>query len=321
MMQTQILDIETQDMGQKKEDDQDQLMSPSENLVMTQEGALKEQGPDGLNMSAMKENGDKQLVLTPRRVSGREKKSISYNKLHTGAADSDDEDMEGKENALGGSMSKDKFRKDMKPKLTLQEITKKVRTLFDFMKSHPHAALFNQNLSPDHPIYDEVKSNFLILNLIVLNFSLQGHYKNTDEIADDFRKMVLTRTKMSIIQGSPEESDQIQQFHQAFEEQFKELGLEGLSLTKQPDSSTIANKTGKVDQQPQQKLAANLKRPTIPAKPKPNVTKPQKPGGINAPAPVAATGPVRIHTDPQQRAMTQEEKAELRQNIQKITQE
>ena len=174
-------------------------MSPSENLVMTQEGALKEQGPDGLNMSAMKENGDKQLVLTPRRVSGREKKSISYNKLHTGAADSDDEDMEGKENALGGSMSKDKFRKDMKPKLTLQEITKKVRTLFDFMKSHPHAALFNQNLSPDHPIYDEVKSNFLILNLIVLNFSLQGHYKNTDEIADDFRKMVLTRTKMSII--------------------------------------------------------------------------------------------------------------------------
>ena len=85
----------------------------------------------------------------------------------------------------------------------------------------------------DSPIYDEVKSNFLILNLIVLNFSLQGHYKNTDEIADDFRKMVLTRTKMNAIQGSPEEAEQIQQFHQAFEEQFKELGLEGLSLTKQ----------------------------------------------------------------------------------------
>ena len=180
-------------------------MSPSDNVMA--EGTLKDQGPEDLNMSLIKEmGGDKSLVLTPRRVSGREKKSISYNKLHTGAADSDDEDIEGKENALGGSLSKDKLRKEQKQKLTLQEITNKVRTLFDIMKSHPHAVLFNQNLNLNHPLYDEVKSNFIILNVIVLNFSLQGHYKNTDEIADDFRKMVLIRTKMNVISGSSEES-------------------------------------------------------------------------------------------------------------------
>ena len=249
-------------------------MSPTENVIV--EGTLKESGPEALNMSAIKDNGmgEKSLVLTPRRVSGREKKSISYNKLHTGAADSDDEDLSAKENALGGSMSKGKLGRDQRQKLPLQEITKKVKTLFDNMKNHPHAGLFNQNLSAQHPIYDEIKSNFIILNLIVLNFSLSGHYKNTDEIADDFRKMIITRTKMNAFQaGSSRESEHIQQFHTYFEDQFKELGLEGLSLTKQPDSAPLVTKNGKVEQKPQQKIAPQ-KKPVIADKPKPNQSKP-----------------------------------------------
>lgn len=100
-------------------------MSPTANTMHMEGSALKDLGPEGLNMSAIKENGmNDKLMLTPRRVSGREKKNISYKTLHTGAADSDDEDML-KDNAHGGSMSKDKF-KNQRQKLTLQEIKKKV---------------------------------------------------------------------------------------------------------------------------------------------------------------------------------------------------
>ena len=92
----------------KIQPNEDIIMSPTANTMLMEGSALKDLGPEGLNMSAIKENGmndPNKLMLTPRRVSGREKKNISYKTLHTGAADSDDEDMM-KDNALGGSMSK-----------------------------------------------------------------------------------------------------------------------------------------------------------------------------------------------------------------------
>ena len=160
------------------------------------------------------------LSPTPRK-SERERKNISYDKLNRGSAVSEEEDLEMKELKL----------KNLK-RATFLETQKKVQDLFESMKKHEHASIFNQPLQSTHPLYNEVRSNYTILSMLELHFKIGDKYKNTNELAADFRSMIMTKLKMAM-QGDGNDHQHIQDFYDKFETEFQ--GLENLSLVKAPE--------------------------------------------------------------------------------------
>ena len=69
------------------------------------------------------------------------------------------------------------------------------------MKNHPFAALFNESLDKNNPLYEQIKGDFKILRVIELNFSIDGQYKTTDEIANDYRKLIVNKTRLTSVKG------------------------------------------------------------------------------------------------------------------------
>jgi hypothetical protein len=43
---------------------------------------------------------------------------------------------------------------------------RRVQELFDRLKQHPHAAIFNQPLEPNHVLYEDLKSNYTMLMML-----------------------------------------------------------------------------------------------------------------------------------------------------------
>lgn len=50
-------------------------------------------------------------------------------------------------------------------------------------------------------MYDEVKSEYTTLSMLELQFKIGNHFKNTDDIANKFRTMIMTKLKMAIRGG------------------------------------------------------------------------------------------------------------------------
>lgn len=135
------------------------------------------------------------LSPTPRK-SERERKNISYDKLNKGAANSDEEDLDQRD--LPGKGNKKKI-------VWADSVIKKVTELFETMKTHEHSHLFNQPLDTKHPMYDEMRANYMTLSMLDLHFKIGDKYKTTDEIANDFRSMIMAKMKMSMQGGDPVE--------------------------------------------------------------------------------------------------------------------
>jgi hypothetical protein len=83
------------------------------------------------------------------------------------------------------------------------EIQKKMGDVFETMKKEPSAHLFNQPLNTNHPMYEEVKGNYMTLTMLDLHFKIGNKYKNTDDLATDFRNMIMNKMKMSMQGGDP----------------------------------------------------------------------------------------------------------------------
>jgi 5-hydroxyisourate hydrolase-like protein (transthyretin family) len=99
--------------------------------------------------------------------------------------------------------------------------------LFSIMNKHEAASLFNQTLDANHPLYNEVKSEFTTLGMMDLEFKIGNKYQTTDEIAKEFRKMIKIKFK---INTEPNTYNLIESFRKQFEKEIQ--GLEGQSLTK-----------------------------------------------------------------------------------------
>lgn len=76
--------------------------------------------------------------------------------------------------------------------------------------------MFNQPLDKEHRLYKEIKDSYKTLNMLELRFKI-GEYKVTDEIAQEFQKMILNKYKMSMNGGDPSEYSQIQSFNARFD--------------------------------------------------------------------------------------------------------
>lgn len=132
---------------------------------------------------------------TPRK-SERDRKNVSYVQLMKGEVDLQDE-------AAGQDDNKQK-KLDVK-KGTIQEVNKRVSDLIETMKKHEAAHLFNQPLDSNHKLYEEIKDQYTTLSMLDLHFKIGDKYKNTDEIATEFRKMIFNRLKMSMQGGDSSE--------------------------------------------------------------------------------------------------------------------
>jgi len=168
--------------------DLDMAITKIDSDIISAEGMTKAR-PDGVNINAIRESGGNldgiKLSPTPRK-SERTRKDISYDKLNTKGADSDEEDLD--KDVSGRS----------KRKANHAETVRKMTELFDTMKKHPHADLFNQALNTAHPLYLEIKDNFTTLSMLDLHFKIGDRYKNTDDLASEFRSMIMTKMKMSM---------------------------------------------------------------------------------------------------------------------------
>lgn len=101
------------------------------------------------------------------------------------------------------------------------EVQKKVQEIFDKLKSHEHAALFNKFLDKNHQSYNEVVGSYTTLELLILGFQTGDKYKSTDEVAADVRKMIQTMMKMAMQAGEQEEYQNMQDFNNFFTEEFQ----------------------------------------------------------------------------------------------------
>lgn len=70
-----------------------------------------------------------------------------------------------------------------------------------------------------HPLYNEVRQNYTILSMLELHFKIGDKYKNTNELAADFRSMIMTKLKMAM-QGDGNDHQHIQDFYSKFETEF-----------------------------------------------------------------------------------------------------
>jgi len=83
---------------------------------------------------------------SPRKTELREKKSVNYANLNKGTGlNNEEEDSEGQ-----------KLKKQNSKMQSYLEVQKKVQEIFDKLKSHEHASLFNKFLDKNHPCYAEV---------------------------------------------------------------------------------------------------------------------------------------------------------------------
>jgi len=161
-----------------------------------------------VNMATIKENYEytsmdpPKLSPTPRK-SERERKNISYDKLNKGGADSDDEEYDSKDPA-GNKIKKIDVKKS-----NYVEINRKVQDMLETMKKHEHSHLFNLPINKNHPLYNEICANYTTLSMIDLHFKIGDKYKNTDEIATEFRNMIMTKMKMSMNGGESNEYQNI----------------------------------------------------------------------------------------------------------------
>jgi hypothetical protein len=176
--------------------------------------------PD-LNLSSIKDFIDKdqlqpKLSPTPRK-SERDRKNISYDKLNKGAVDSEDENQG--QDALG------KPKKPDGKKCNVAEVNKKMSELIESMKKHEAANLFNQPLDTNHSMYSDIKDKYTTLSMLDLHFKIGDQFKNTDDIATEFRKMIMIKLKMSMHGGDPTEYPLIQSFNNQFDKEFS--GLDG----------------------------------------------------------------------------------------------
>ena len=96
------------------------------------------------------------------------------------------------------------------------------------MKKHEHSSLFNKPLDVNHPMYNDVKSEYTTLSMMELHFKIGQKYTNTNQIATEFRNMIMWKFKMAM--DNPAEYPQIQDFLSKFDQGFS--GLENLSLVK-----------------------------------------------------------------------------------------
>lgn len=142
-------------------------------------------------------------------------------------------------------------------KSNFSETIRKVTEMMEIMKQHEAAHLFNQPLDANHHMYKEIKDTYTTLSMIDLHFKIGDKYKTTDEIAAEFRKMIMTKFKMSM--HEPTEYPLIQSFNIQFDKEF--AGLEGQSLIKGQEPPPV-----------KQALPKNAEVP----KPKPSVQKQPK---------------------------------------------
>jgi hypothetical protein len=54
-------------------------------------------------------------------------------------------------------------------------------------------------------MYGEIKDQYTTLSMLDLHFKIGDKFKNTDEIAQEFRKMIMIKLKMSMQGGDPTE--------------------------------------------------------------------------------------------------------------------
>ena len=66
------------------------------------------------------------------------------------------------------------------------------------MKKHQNSHIFNQPLDMNHPMYNDVKGEYVTLSMMELHFKIGNKYFNTDQIANEFRNMIMCKFKMSI---------------------------------------------------------------------------------------------------------------------------
>lgn len=74
----------------------------------------------------------------------------------------------------------------------------------------------------------------MTLSMLDLHIKIGKTYKNTDEIATDFRTMIAHKMMLNQIAGDPEEYSAIEQFLTKFDNEWK--GLEGQNLVKGPET-------------------------------------------------------------------------------------
>ena len=72
-------------------------------------------------------------------------------------------------------------------------------------------------------MYNEIKDKYTTLSMLDLYFKIGDKYKNTEEIASDFRHMIMTRFKMNMSGGDVTEFPLIQSFNTQFDEEFRGL--------------------------------------------------------------------------------------------------
>ena len=68
-------------------------------------------------------------------------------------------------------------------------------------------------MTPQHPLFEEVKegkTKFMTLSMLDLHIKIGKTYKNTDEIATDFRTMIAHKMMLNQIAGDPEEYSAIE---------------------------------------------------------------------------------------------------------------
>ena len=139
-------------------------------------------------MTAIKEGsmGDdiNKLSPTPRK-SERERKHISYAKFVKGERETDEEDP-----ILGDGMA-NKLKKVDSKKISTSEVHRKMQELFETMKQHEHADLFNKPLDQNHPLYNDIKAEYTTLSMLELSFKIGNTFKSTDEVANKFRNMIM----------------------------------------------------------------------------------------------------------------------------------
>lgn len=68
-------------------------------------------------------------------------------------------------------------------KSTVQETQKKIEELFEKLKKHQYAHLFNQPLDQTNPLAAELSKNYIPLSMIDLQLKMGSHYKTTSQVA------------------------------------------------------------------------------------------------------------------------------------------
>lgn len=66
------------------------------------------------------------------------------------------------------------------------------------LKSHSASFIFNEPLDSNHILFNEIKYEFVTLNMLDLYFKLGNKFQKTNDLANEIRKMIVMRYRLTL---------------------------------------------------------------------------------------------------------------------------